>query len=109
MKAADLLAMLDDHIHVVRERPDGKTIALTRMVASTALLLVTEDYKERAQARYWNGWQKRFCYRRFDQALDAALEWDGEGDPPGDWIKDKSPGQDRLNPRFNNPDFLKDE
>jgi len=76
-------------------------------MASFALVRVTQDYVERAVQRAWNGWERRFCYARQRDAIVAALIWDGESDPPGDWVKDKSPGQDRLNPRFNDPDFDK--
>lgn len=38
----------------------------------------------------------RFCYADAAEALFALTQWDGCGDPPGPWIKEK-PG-DRLGP-----------
>ncbi|MDR2219770.1 MAG: hypothetical protein LBE24_04225 [Methylobacillus sp.] len=31
----------------------------------------------------------RYCYEHFEDALEALNAWDGEGDPPGNWIKEK--------------------
>jgi hypothetical protein len=43
------------------------------------------------------GYRTRFMYPDLGTALVALLAWDGLGDPPGPWIKQK-PG-DRENPR----------
>jgi hypothetical protein len=29
---------------------------------------------------------KRYCYKQQQDALIASATWDGDGDPPGDWI-----------------------
>ena len=31
----------------------------------------------------------RYCYPIERDALHDLREWDGKGDPPGDWIKEK--------------------
>lgn len=31
----------------------------------------------------------RYCYPNTRDALRDLQEWDGKGDPPGDWIKEK--------------------
>jgi hypothetical protein len=41
-------------------------------------------------------WEKRYCYEHESDALTALLAWDGNGDPPGPWIKEKP--SDRLGP-----------
>jgi hypothetical protein len=42
------------------------------------------------------GWQRRYCYENFDDAVAALAAWDGSGDPPGPWIKEKP--SDRRGP-----------
>lgn len=42
------------------------------------------------------GHEKRYCYARMSDALVALRAWDGVGDPPGPWIKEKP--SDRLGP-----------
>jgi hypothetical protein len=42
----------------------------------------------------------RYCYENRENALVDIQNWDGVGDPPGDWIKVKGYGRDDLNPRF---------
>lgn len=43
-------------------------------------------------------WRTRYCYESRDKAEAALAEWDGQGDPPGEWIKQKP--EDRLNPNI---------
>lgn len=40
----------------------------------------------------------RWCYPGFVPAFRALQEWDGVGDPPGDWIKEKGLYGERRNP-----------
>lgn len=42
-------------------------------------------------------WRTRFCYPDWISATKALEEWDGIGDPPGPWIKEKG-GVERSNP-----------
>lgn len=97
MTPGDREALIRDGHIIIHELPDGKVVAVVRMFASTALVLVTENYGTLCA---WNGWERRFCYEKLADAISAASCWDGTDDPPGDWIKDKSPGMDRLNPNF---------
>jgi hypothetical protein len=100
MNPKDEHALTEDNHFIIKELPNGKVVAVVPMIASAALVLVTEDYLDKAVRRAWNGWQRRFCYAGFGAAVAAAAAWDGTGDPPGDWVKEKSPGVDRLNPGF---------
>lgn len=34
-------------------------------------------------------YEGRYCYRTMAEAVEALKEWDGNDDPPGDWIKHK--------------------
>jgi hypothetical protein len=36
-----------------------------------------------------SGYRTRFCYGSFYEAVSALMFWDGTGDPPGNWIKEK--------------------
>lgn len=42
------------------------------------------------------GYKTRFCYEHVRDAERALDEWDGTGDPPGPWIKQKP--EDRYGP-----------
>jgi hypothetical protein len=42
------------------------------------------------------GYRTRYCYPDLLSAKSALKEWDGKGDPPGPWIKQKP--EERLNP-----------
>lgn len=41
-------------------------------------------------------WRTRFCYEHSIDAVLAVQDWDGQGDPPGPWLKQKP--EDRLGP-----------
>lgn len=43
-----------------------------------------------------DGYQRRYCYERKADAVAALAAWDGKGDPPGPWIKEKP--SERLGP-----------
>lgn len=48
-----------------------------------------------------HGYRTRFCYPTRKEAETALLIWDGLGDPPGPWIKEKGLVE-RMNPIFSN-------
>lgn len=45
------------------------------------------------------GLEGRFCYPTLAEAREAISDWDGVGDPPGNWIKEKG-RVERRNPNF---------
>ena len=47
------------------------------------------------------GYKTRFCYETRQIAEAALLIWDGEGDPPGPWIKQIP--EDRHGPWYEDP------
>lgn len=74
-----------------RQLPDGRWIAIQVMLYTTGLFVGLDPV----------GYAYRYCYESFGEAvLDAALRWNGDGDPPGPWIKRKGLGGDLLNPRW---------
>lgn len=48
------------------------------------------------------GYERRYCYERREDAIDALVAWNGQGHPSGPWIKCKGRlngvGVDMLNP-----------
>jgi hypothetical protein len=46
------------------------------------------------------GYEYRFCYKNHNEAVKALEVWEGTGDPPGNWIKQKGLGEDRPNPNY---------
>lgn len=51
------------------------------------------------------GYYGRYCYHTKAEAVEALKNWDGQGDPGGEWIKYKGAGGER--PRI--PDPLEQE
>lgn len=74
-----------------RQLPDGRWIGVRRFFHTVALVVGLDE----------TGYSYRYCYEahRWPDAITDALEWNGEGDPPGMWIKQKG-RMDRLNPRW---------
>jgi hypothetical protein len=78
----------------VRQLKDGRWIGLMQMNFTTGLFTGLDE----------TGYSSRYCYEKWAEALTDFAVWEGQGDPPGPWIKHKGgPEGDRLNPR------LKDE
>lgn len=78
-----------DHYAAVRYMPDGSVAGIMAFIYTTGLCVGITDI----------GYERRFCYARHIDALEALLAWDGTADPPGPWIKEKG-GElgDRANP-----------
>lgn len=53
------------------------------------------------------GYKRRFCYRTAHEAAEAMLKWDGVGDPPGMWIKEKP--SDRNGPGHPDVERVEDD
>lgn len=69
----------------VKPIDDGRFIGMLRMAYTAGLFVMTEHFVER-----------RYCYEHAIAAGAAAVLWDGKGDPPGPWIKEKP--SERLGP-----------
>lgn len=46
----------------------------------------------------------RYCYEFESDAAAALASWNGQGHPPGPWIKRKGAGIDELNPDLDPPE-----
>ena len=71
-----------------RQLPDGRWIAVRDMLFTTGLYVDIDEWS----------WRTRFCFEHAAEAVQALEEWDGTGDPPGMWIKEKP--SNRMNPRW---------
>jgi hypothetical protein len=76
----------------LRQLPSGVWIGLRGYIYTVGLCVGLDEF----------GLSHRYCYENFDDALRDVQTWDGEGDPPGPWIKRKGLGEPETNPRFQN-------
>lgn len=67
---------------------NGVVIAYTPMAYTFGLFVGVEEH----------GYSHRYCYQHLTEVLDALEQWDGQGDPPGPWIKVKGLREERLGP-----------
>lgn len=70
----------------VRTLPSGVVCGVLGQMYTTGLFVGLDHY----------GYSRRYCYEHRADALVALMLWDGEGDPPGPWIKEKY--SERLGP-----------
>lgn len=78
------------NIFGVRQIPNGHWIGVSRFCFTYGLCVGLED---------WLNCGYRYCYKSPSDAALACHTWNGEGDPPGPWIKRKGRG-DRHNPHL---------
>ncbi|MBY0561544.1 hypothetical protein [Hyphomicrobium sp.] len=77
---ADLLAMGYKHL---RRNEAGDLLGIMEFIYTWGLCVI-ED-----RTSYF----KRYCYSGQGEALVACVTWDGQGDPPGNWIVEKPGGR----------------
>lgn len=74
----------------VRRLPSSdRWIGVRRMLFTWALMVDMDEA----------GYRTRFCYPDEKSAMSALIRWNGNGDPPGPWIKEKG-RVERPNPMF---------
>lgn len=71
---------------------DGTWLAIQRMIFYWALTVVEDS----------TTWRTYYSYNNLADALVAMTTWDGKGDPPGPWMKQKP--EDRWNPALPKPE-----
>lgn len=64
-------------------RIDGRGIVALIPMSFTVGLAYNIDPFE------WGGYEGRYCYSSFFAAYAALTTWNGQDDPPGEWIKHK--------------------
>ena len=52
----------------------------------------------------FDAYEYRYAYETEGEAVEACVLWDGEGHPPGNWIKRKG-----IYPEISNPNFKTNE
>lgn len=82
--------MIDEGYFLPHKLPTGKWVGCFQMNFTGGLVVGLDR----------DGYEKRYCYHTIQDAAIASLTWDGQGDPPGNWIKEKGNGIDRINPRI---------
>lgn len=70
----------------LRMLPSGELAGLFRFIFTCGLVVGLNRHSFRT----------RYCYHTVEEARAALEVWDGCGDAPGNWIKQKP--EDRLNP-----------
>ena len=85
-----ILALSREGYRGVRRLPSGDYAGVLRMFYTAGLFVGLDA----------SGYKTRYCYETMSEATAALLLWDGEGDPPGGWIKAKGTGRDELNPNL---------
>lgn len=74
----------------VRRLESGEVVGVHRFAYTYGLLVGLNALNYRT----------RFCFERASDALVALAKWDGRGDPPGVWVKEKNRTMERLNPNL---------
>lgn len=72
----------------LREVPGHAICGVRRFLFTYGLVVGMDD----------TGYAGRYCYEFRAEAVDALREWDGIGDPPGQWIVYKGRGGERMGP-----------
>lgn len=71
--------------------PDGRCAGIMGMLYTCALVIGIDE----------EGFSTRYCYHSRAEAELALKSWDGTGEPPGNWIKQKP--EERNNPNYKIP------
>lgn len=79
LDAALETALRENGFLLTRRLPTGEVAGIVRFVFTFGLCVGCDRY----------GYRTRFCYPEPGSAVVALLTWNGEGDPPGPWIKEK--------------------
>lgn len=69
---------------MVRKLPTGEIAGLQRFAFTVGIVVGLEPFSYRI----------RYCYDGFSEAKKSLEAWDGQGDPPGEWIKAKGADHD---------------
>lgn len=71
---------------------DGRVCGVQNFMYTAGLLI---DLTFQGEAMFYD-YSARYCYPDVVSAVVALATWDGEGDPPGNWVKEKV--SERLGP-----------
>lgn len=88
-----LEVLLREGYKAIKFVPGRGHCGLTRMFFTSALCYGLDE----------KSYVGRYCYHTMSEARKALDEWDGSGDPTGNWIKHKGKTE------YSNPNYNKDE
>lgn len=86
LETPELRALMVNDFEAVRRLPTGELAGCRPQLFTTSLCVGVDD----------EAYRTRYCYERAEDAKAALTQWDGAGDPPGPWIKQKP--EERLGP-----------
>lgn len=72
----------------VRQMKNGEWVGIAPMLYTWGLFVGMDEF----------GYKRRYCYEKFEDVMKAAVSYEGEGDPIGDWIKVKEENDERMGP-----------
>jgi hypothetical protein len=82
--------LLENGYENLREIPEKGVCGLMRFAFTTGLVIGLDEA----------GYYGRYCYSSRKDAETALSNWDGNGDPEGEWIKYKGEGGERRNTNY---------
>ena len=85
-------------IHIFKRFESGLEIGVIKMLFTWDLC-----YNINPNSMY-DFYEYRYMYATEGEAVEACVLWDGEGHPPGNWIKRKG-----IYPEISNPNFKTNE
>jgi len=85
-----------DQLTCARELPGRGVCGVQPFMFSCGLLTELRFFDEFGVEDGGYDYAARYCYPNLTEALAAIATWDGQGDPPGPWIKEKI--SERLGP-----------
>ena len=80
-----------EEYYETRDIPNQGRCGLIRMIFTVGLAVGIDE-----EGNYLG----RYCFPSNASAKASILKWDGSGDPPGNWIKYKGTGGERINQQF---------
>ena len=88
------LAYLEAGFHMLGRLDNGIEIAVIKMLFTWDLC-----YNINPDSMF-DAYDYRYMYETEGEAVKACVLWDGDGHPPGNWIKRKGGGPDLDNPDY---------
>ena len=88
------LTYLEASFHMLKRLDSGLEIGVMKMLFTWDLC-----YNINPDSMF-DAYDYRYMYETEGEAVKACVLWDGDGHPPGNWIKRKGGGPDLDNPDY---------
>jgi hypothetical protein len=87
----EIFTLLESHGYTdLKVLPGRGVVGLSKLIFTTGIVYGLDEF----------GYRGRYCYHTMAEAEQALRDWDGNGDPPGNWAKHKGDRKDRENPNY---------